>query len=1094
MSGMRCRCCDRENPAGAKFCGTCGARLATFGPRGAPLELYAFEHLTETPGERKQITVLFADVKSSMELIADRDPEEAQKLLDPVLERMLESVNRYEGTTVRVAGDGIMALFGAPFAHEDHGIRGCYAALRMQEAVKRYAHEIQRTHGVPIQIRVGLNSGEALVCVIGNDVRRSYSAVGRTVHLAARMEQAAMPGSILITGSTLRLVEGYVQVKALGKLQVKGLSEAVQAYEVTEAQAIRTRLQASTRGLTRFVGREAEIAQLGIAWQRAAAGRGQIVAVLGEPGVGKSRLIYEFVRSRSREPWLIFETGSVPHGQGTAYLPVIELLKSYFKIYDRDDHRAIQEKVTVKLVALDGRLEACIPAVLALLDTPSGDSDWEKLDPPLRREKTHDAVKRLLLRSSQLQPLLVVFEDLHGIDSETQTILNSLVESLPLARMLLLVSYRPEYRHDWHSKSCYTQIRIGPLERDGAENLLDALLGEHATLLPLKRLLVERTAGNPFFLEESVRSLAESQALTGAPGAYQFAGSLAAVQVPSTVQPVIAQRIDRLSPVHKQLLQAAAVIGTTVPAPLLHATVELSDETLRQGLAKLQSAEYLDETGSFPEPEYAFKHTLTHEVAYESLLHERRRTLHARIMETIERLYGDRIAEHLERLCHHALRGQVWDKAVSYSYQAGVKAAAKSAHREAVTRFTEALSAIERLPQSADVMKQAFDLRFNLRTSLSPLGEFQRSFELLHEAETIARTLNDQARLARVFTFKALYYWSVGQQDRALDASEQALVAAQPVGEAPAQVLAKLFAGRARHARGDYAQAIELMNWVISATDGDRLNFLGMANLPSVSARTWLSWSLAERGEFGLALTRGDEGLYIAEAADHLVSRIYAYMALGIVHLRKGNFESAIQTLERAYQMSERADLRMARATVGGYLGGAYTLSNRAARAIEILNEAVSTAAAMELMVDQAMRLVQLGEAYLHSDQLELAASVARLALRNSLDYHQRGASAWSQWLFGEINARADKVVVAEGHYLKAVALASELGMAPLLAHCHFGLGKAHGCASRNQQSREHLVVAANLYRTLDMPTWLRDVETTLQQPAAQASMLAPGT
>jgi tetratricopeptide (TPR) repeat protein len=677
---------------------------------------------------------------------------------------------------------------------------------------------------------------------------------------------------------------------------------------------------------------------------------------------------------------------------------------------------------------------------------------------------------------------LVVLEDLHGIDSETEAILKDLVESLPLARMLLLVTYRPEYRHDWHSKSCYTQIRIGPLERDGAENLLDALLGEHATLTPLKRLLVERTTGNPFFLEESVRSLAESKALIGAPGAYRFAGSLTAIQVPSTVQPVIAQRIDRLSPVHKRLLQAAAVIGTIVPATLLHATVELSDETLRQGLGQLQSAEYLDETGLFPEPEYAFRHTLTHEVAYESLLHERRRTLHARIMEVTEQLYGPRAPEHLDRLCHHALRGEVWNKAVSYCYQAGAKAAAKSAHREAVARFTEALSAIDRLPQSGDVMKQAFDLRFSLRTSLSPLGEFQRSFELLQEAEAIARTLNDRARLARVFTFKALYFWSVGQQDRALDASEQALVAAQSVGEAPAQVLAKLFAGRARHARGDYAQAIELMNWVISATDGDRLNFLGMANLPSVSARTWLSWSLAERGEFGQALTRGDEGLYIAEAADHLVSQIYAYMALGIVHLRKGNFESAIQTLERAYQMSERADLRMARATVGGYLGGAYTLSNRAVRAIEILNEAVSTAAAMELMVDQAMRLVHLGEAYLCIGEVEQATRLADLALQTSLDHHQYGAGAWTQWLLGEINTRADNLGAAEGHYRKAMALASKLGMAPLVAHCHFGLGKGHGGASNNEQSREHLVAAAGLYRTLEMPSWIREIEMTLQR------------
>ena len=801
MSGLRCPSCQCVSPSGANFCWKCGARLAASGPIGAPPQFNSFGHFTDTSqspleGEHKQITVLFADLKSSMELIADRDPEEAHKFLDPVLERMMESVQRYEGTISSLRGDGIMALFGAPFAHEDHGIRACYAALRMQEAVKHYALEIQRTHGVPIQIRVGLNSGDALVCAIGNDLHRGYTAIGHNVHLAARMEQAAMPGSILITSSTLRLAEGYVRVNTLGKLHIKGLSAPVEAHEVTGALAVRTRLQAATaRGLTRFVGRDVEIDRLGAAWQHAAAGRGQIVAVVGEPGIGKSRLIYEFVHSRPHEPWLLIESGSVSHGQATAHLPVIELLKSYFEIHDREDHRAIREKVTAKLLVLDKSLKTCIPAILAMLDTPSRDSEWEKLDPQLRREQTHDAVKRLLLRTSHVQPLLIVFEDLHAVDFETQAILNYLVESLPLARMLLLVTYRPEFRHDWQSKSCYTQIRIGPLESDGTGSLLDALLGNDIELMPLKRLLVERTTGNPFFLEESVRSLAESKALVGAPGAYRFTGSLTAIRVPSTVQPIIAERIDRLSPIHKRLLQAAAVIGTRVQYSLLQAIVELPDETVRQSLAHLQSAEYLHETGLFPEPEYAFKHALTHEVAYQSILHERRRKLHSQIMDATERLYWDRIAEHVDRLSHHAMCGEVWDKAVSYSYQAGVKAAALSAHREAAARFTVALAAIERLPQSSAVMEQAFDLRFSLRTSLSPLGEFQRSFELLHEAEAIATTLNDQARLARVFTFKALYFWSTGRQDQAIDAAEQALLAAQPAGEAPAQVPGKTIRG-----------------------------------------------------------------------------------------------------------------------------------------------------------------------------------------------------------------------------------------------------------------------------------------------------------
>jgi len=1029
-------------------------------------------------GERKQITVLFADMKGSMELIADRDPEEARKVLNPVLERMMESVHRYEGTVSEVLGDGIMALFGAPLAHEDHGLRACYAALRMQDAVKRYAQEIQRTHGVPIQIRVGLDSGEVVVSTVGNELRMDYAVVGQTAHLAARMEQAAMPGSTLITGSTLRLVEGYVQVKPLGKIHIKGLSEAVEAHELTGAKPARTRLQAAaSRGLTRFVGRTAELERLRTAWQQAAAGYGQVVALVGEPGVGKSRLFYEFARSLPYDSALIIESGAVSHGKATAYSPVIELLTNYFKLHDRDDHRVVREKVSSRLSDLDESLIDSAPPLLALLDTPSGDVEWEKLDPQLRREKTLEAVKRLLLRESEVQPLLLVFEDLHAVDFETQAVLRGLVESLAPARILLIVTYRHEYEHGWDYEPYYTELRLAPLEPGSARHLLDELLGPDAALQPLKQMLAERTGGNPLFLEESVRAFAELGALTGEPGAYRLTGPLTALQVPSTVQPVIAARIDRLSPGHKQLLQAAAVIGTSVQVPLLHAIAELSDEALRQGLAHLQSADFLDETDRFPEPEYRFTHALIHDVAYVSLLHDRRRALHAQILAATERLYGDRLAEHIEHLSHHALRGEVWDKAVSYCQQAGAKAAAKSAHREAAARFTEALTAIDHLPQSEAVMKQAFDLRFSLRTSLSPLGDFQGSFELLSEAEVIATTLNDPARLARVFSFKALYFWSVGLQDRAIDVAEEALTTAQRVGETPSQVLATLFAGRARHARGDYAQAIKLLNWAIGATDGDRANFLGMANLPSVSARTWLSWSLAECGVFGPAMARCDEGVFIAEAVDHLVSRIYAYMALGIVHLRQGDFAASISTLQRAFQMSDRGDLLMARTMIAGYLGRAYTLSDRATDAIAILNQAIDTATGMELMVDQPIRLMHLSEAYLHTGQTEQAARVAHLALQSAQDYNQRGARAWAQWLLGEIHSRAGSLETSAGHYGAAMAGASELGMRPLVAHCHLGLGKLSRRTGKREEAQEHLTTATTMYREMGMTYWLEQAE-----------------
>jgi class 3 adenylate cyclase len=505
---------------------------------------YTPQHLVEKiltsrsalAGERKQVTVLFADLKGSMELLADRDPEEARQLLDPVLERMMAAVHRYEGTVNQIMGDGIMALFGAPIAHEDHAVRACYAALAMQEAIRHYSAEMRRGHGLEVQIRVGLNSGEVVVRAIGNDLHMDYSAIGQTTHLAARMEQLAPPGSIRLTAATLRLAEGWVQVTPLGPVPVKGLSAPVEVSELVGAGPARTRLQAfAARGLTPFVGRQTELAALHQALERAGAGHGQVVAVIGEPGVGKTRLFHEFTHASRTQGWLLLESSSTSYGKATPYLPVLDLLKAYVQIEDRDDARRIREKLTGRLLTLDPTLGPTLPAFLALLEVPGEDPAWQALDPSQRRQRTLDALKRLLLRESQVQPLLLVFENLHWIDAETQAFLDGLVESLPTARLLLLVNYRPEYEHGWGHKTSYTQLRLDPLPPASAEDLLRSLLGDDVGLEPLTQRLIERTQGNPFFLEESVRTLVETQVLVGEPGAYRLARALPSIQVPATV-------------------------------------------------------------------------------------------------------------------------------------------------------------------------------------------------------------------------------------------------------------------------------------------------------------------------------------------------------------------------------------------------------------------------------------------------------------------------------------------------------------------------------------------------------------------------------
>jgi class 3 adenylate cyclase/tetratricopeptide (TPR) repeat protein len=1040
---------------------------------------------TALEGERKQVTVLFADLKSSMELLADRDPEEARQLLDPVLERMMEAVHRYEGTVNQVMGDGIMALFGAPIAHEDHAVRACYAALAMQEAIHRYSDEVRRRHGLEVQSRVGLNSGEVVVRAIGNDLHMDYSAIGQTTHLAARMEQLAAPSSIRLTAETLRLVEGMVQVTPLGPVPVKGLLDPVEVFELVGAGPGRTRLQALVaRGLTPFVGRCTELQALRDTLARAGTGRGQLMAVMGEPGVGKSRLFAEFLASPLTQGWLILETHAVSYGQATPYLPIRDLLKAYFRSDDRDDERTIRENVD-KCLTLDVALQPTRSAVLALLDVSVDDPEWRVLDPSQRRLRIIDSVRRLLLRQSQVQPLLVSIENLHWIDAGTQAVLDSLVESLPTATLLLLVNYRPEYQHGWGGKTYYTQLRLDPLLPESADALLQALLGDDASLVPLKHLLIERTEGNPFFLEESARTLAEAQVLVGEPGAYRLIQPLRSIQVPATVQAVLAARIDRLSTTEKTLLQTAAVIGTDVPFPLLQAIAELSEEALRRGLMHLQAAEFLYETSLFPELEYTFKHALTHEVAYNSLLQERRRALHARIVEASERLYADRLPEQVERLAQHALRGEVWDKAVAYCRQAGTKAYARSALREAVACFEQALAALKRLPESRATQEQAIDLRFDLRIALWDLGEIGQTLDYLREAKTLAEALDDQARLGRVSAYMCRYFREMGDHDGAVESGQQALAVAATLGDFALQVMARHFLGVAYHVLGDHRRAMGLLRSNVESLAGDLLRErLGMAGLPAVLSRAWLGRCLAELGAFPEGIAHAVEAVRIAEAVDHPNSLLYAYLGVGFLSLRKRDLSRAIPVLERCLDLCRVYNMLVWFPEIASALGCAYAFAGRVAEALPLLEQAEQRGAALGTMGGHALRVGYVSEAYLLAGRMREAVQLAGRALDLSRDHKERGHEAWALRLLGEVAAHQapPEVEPAEAHYRQALTLAEELGMRPLQAHCHLGLGTLYAKLGRREQVRPELSTAIELYRAMDMTFWLPQAEAALAQ------------
>ena len=735
-----------------------------------------------------------------MELMEDLDPEEARSVIDPALHLMIEAVRRYDGYVVQSTGDGIFALFGAPVAHEDHPQRALYAALRLQDELKRYSDRMRLEGRLPLQARVGVNTGELVVRSIQTgDAHTEYTPIGHTANLAARMQVLAPIGSIAATEQVRKLCEGYFVLKPLGPTRVKGLSEPVNVYEVTGLGPLRTRLQRSAgRGLTKFVGREREMEILRLAAEEARAGRGQIAAAMAEPGVGKSRLFFEF-KATSAAGWMVLETFSISPGKASAYLPVIDLLRNYFDFSPTDDERKRREKVTGRVLALDRGLEDTLPYLFSLLGIVEGDDPLPQMDGQIKKRRTLEAIKRIVLRESLNQPLMVIFEDLHWIDGETQELLNLLVDSIGTAKFLLLVNYRPEYSHQWNNKSYYTQLRLEPLGQDSAEEMLSALLGDGQALNPLKRLIIERTEGTPFFMEEIVQALFEDGVLQRN-GTVTLARSLKAVKVPATVQAVLAARIDRLQTEERELLQTLAVLGREFPLGLVRRMTLKPDAEAERTLARLQSAEFIYEQPAAGDVEYVFKHALTQEVAYNALLLERRKLLHERAGLALESMFREQLEDHLDELAHHFSRSDNVAKAVEYLGRAGQQALQRPAYTDAITSLGAALKLLQRLPDDPKRFQRELLLQLALGPALIAIKglaalEVERAYT---RARELCEILGDPPEV-----FPALWgLWAVhlvrAELRRASELAEQLLRRAQSAHEPVRLIYARMAGDRPR--------------------------------------------------------------------------------------------------------------------------------------------------------------------------------------------------------------------------------------------------------------------------------------------------------
>jgi class 3 adenylate cyclase/tetratricopeptide (TPR) repeat protein len=1078
-----CPRCTHAAPGGARFCPACGGRLATAEPaRFASPEAYTPAHLaqrildtrTAVEGERKQVTVLFADLQGLVDVIADHDPEEIGPIIDRMRELMMEAVHRYEGTVNQVVGDGIMALFGAPLANEDHAVRACYAALRMQARATALGDELQRSLGLPLQIRIGLNSGEVVVRSIGRDLSLTYTAVGQTVHLAARMEQMAKPASILATETTVGLARGRVAARALGPVPVRGLQAPVEVHEITGAVPIRSRLDTAAAGRPRspLIGRERELARLDGTLDALLAGTGQIVSMVGEAGVGKSRLCLEFARRCRTRGCLVIEAPAVSYGRAAGYRPGVELHRRYFHVEAGDDPATIREKVATRFRALDLELEDGVSAILWVLGVPQ-DGGFGGMDPALRRRQVMRTVHRLVARQGRVQPFVMILEDMQWVDSETQAAMSALVETLPPYTLLAATS-RPEYTNPWWRHPSFTEVPVDALEAPATEGLLDALLGSGPGLASLKRLLAERTDGNPLFLEECVASLVETGALVGEPGAYRFTRPTLTLEMPATVRATIAVRIDRLRYEDKRLLQAASVIGDEVPARLLEAIADAPGEEVRHGLDRLQTAGLLDQRALFPDLVYGFRHALVHDVAYESLLHERRRTLHASILEAIERSDEGRRVEQTERLAHHAFLGEVWDRAVGYCRQAGARTLQRMASWESVSFFERALAALAHRPAGAVERGLGVDLRCDLHNALVPLGQHARSVAVLREAAGLAELLGDQPRLARALSFESNVHWEMGASDEAARVGERALAIAERTRDLGLQVVGNYNVGAGRRALGDYRQALVVLqrNLTLLPPSASGETF-GLPGIAAVLTRAHLAWTLAELGQFDDAIRVAEEGVRLAEARRDTYSLTYALLGLGGSLVRRGQLWEAKGILERGIALC--ADMPAFYPPFAGDLAVVYALTGRLEDALELAERGVRQAQTMQRLGRLSLLVTHLAEVRLLTGQTEGAEAEGRRALELAEAHHERGNMVYAHRLLGLATGegRPPDPERARAHYAMGLALAEELGMRPLAARCRLGLGRLARRAGQLAEMETHLTAAREQFQAMGMTFWL---------------------
>lgn len=1091
-----CPNCGSNLPANRKFCGYCGHDLRK---KEKPTQVdyskprsYTPHHLTmkilnsrgSIEGERKLVTVLFTDLSNYTAFCDSLDPEVVHQVMEGCFKILLDEVHKFEGTINQFTGDGIMALFGAPVAHEDHAQRACWAALSMQQSLSKYREEIAQKYDADLRMRIGINSGQVIIGSIGDDLKMDYTAIGDTINLASRMEQMAEPGSILVSENSYRITSDYFRFHSLGPLAVRGKKGPVEAYVLKGPGKCGTRIEAAmAKGLTTFVGRDKEIGILEEAYRKARSEFGQVVGIVGEAGVGKSRLVLELRQSLPEEEFIYLEGRCLPYGSSIAYLPILDLLRSYFKCKEGEPKYVIKNKIKDQVVSLGIQFETTLPAFYEVFSLEMENDLFETLKPREKRNKIFEAIRNLLIRISKDSLLILAIDDIHWIDRTSEEFIGYLIEWLARARIVLLLLYRPEYDHKWGNKSYYTKIGLDQLPPKRSVELLHSILSEGEVVPEVEELIMQKTGGNPLFMEEFTHTLLEDGSIQKKRNRYILNKSVSLTHIPDTIHGIISSRIDRLQDDIKHTMQVASVIGRDFVFPVLQKTTGLGEE-LKTYLLSLQQFEFIYEKRLFPELEYIFKHALIQEVAYKSLLHKKRKKIHGKIGRAIEELYGDRLEEFYEMLAHHYARSHNREKALRYLRLSGDKATRNYSLWEAFRYYREAIDALRKIGSDEKGRQEQVEVILLMASPMISLGFPEDSLELLKEAEKLSKDLGDEKSLSILYSIIGLYYSVKGDPVLGMKYTEKSYQEAQKarnveiVGPAGFDLCSNCVR------TGDFLKVVDEAPQIMELIENTKTKeetFDRGYNVYS-ALHAFYGYSLGFLGDFRKGKVLFERGIAFASEVQNLYSLGLLECLYGYLFVIEGNGKSAIKRFRNSIQYLEEAHIVILLGLAWAGLGLGYYYTGDLESALRYVQKGLDLQNDAGIPYHISAYYWFLSLVHFDRNDLGNARKCIDESLELSREYKERWVEGVSRTFLGRILLKEGlkNIKEVEDAILQGIKVLDELQMKPFASREYLYLGEMYAMNGEREKAIRNLKKAKKMFRQMSMDYWYSRTETSL--------------